>query len=116
MATVTVTDSRIHVELGRWEQLGGFQRSFSIPRASVREAHVADDPLRAVHGLRLPGTGLPGVLALGHFRSRASGHTFAAAYRGRPALVLELTGAQFDRLVISTEVPAQISAQLPAFA
>jgi hypothetical protein len=95
------------------EQLGALQSSFSIPRTSIRAVHVASNSLREVRGMRLPGTGLPGVIALGHFRSRTAGHTFAAAYRGRPGLVLDLADDRFDRVVLGLHDAARIANDLP---
>ena len=56
--------------------------------------------------MRAPGTGLPGVLALGTWRGNG-GKDFAALYRGGPAVVVELEGAPFRRLLVSAhDAPA----------
>ena len=45
-----------------------------------------------LRGLRAPGTGIPGVIALGTWRSKGA-KDFAAVYRGGPAVVVELARA-----------------------
>jgi hypothetical protein len=38
---------------------------------------------------------------------------FAAVYGNRPAVVVELEGAEFDRLVVSVHDPAEVTALQP---
>jgi hypothetical protein len=47
--------------------------------------------------MRAPGTGLPGVTSLGTRRRPG----IAAVCGQRPALVIEMTGAAFDRLIVT---------------
>jgi hypothetical protein len=59
-----------------------------------------------VHGLRAPGTGFPGVIKVGTWRSR-KGNTFAVCHGPRPAIVLDLVGAPYHRLVVTLDNPEQ---------
>lgn len=102
MAKVTVEKGNVHVALGGWERLGALHGDLRIPLANVLSATVSENPFKPVRGMRLPGTGLPGVIALGTWRSLVAGRSFAAAYRAVPALVLELRDYPFDRVVVST--------------
>jgi hypothetical protein len=54
--------------------------------------------------MRAPGTGWPGVIALGTRRG-SFGKDFAAVSRDRPAVVLELDDAEFSRLVLCVADP-----------
>jgi hypothetical protein len=64
-----------------------------------------------LRGVRAPGTGIPGVISLG--TRRATGvRDFAAVYRNRPALVIDLDGAGFNRLIVSVDDPAAVAASL----
>lgn len=103
MADVFLDRDLVHVVLSPTEQLGALRGELSVPLDRIRAVTVAPDPFDAVHGIRAPGTGLPGVIALGTWRSRRHGRSFVAAYRGRPALVLELEGERLDRIVVSTD-------------
>jgi hypothetical protein len=108
VATLRREGNELVVKLNDLERLGALHGDVRVAADAVREIRVTERPLRDVHGLRVPGTGLPGVIALGTFRGGAGGRTFAAVYRGSPGVVVELQGAQFDRLVISTHDAARI--------
>lgn len=103
MADVFLDRDVVHVVLSPMEQLGALHGDLSIPLDGIRSVRVSEDPFEAVHGIRAPGTGLPGALALGTWRSRRHGRSFVAAYRGRPALVLELRDHRLARIVVSTD-------------
>lgn len=101
MADVFLDREELSVVLGPVERAGALHGSVTVPVPSIRTAAIAVDPFTAIRGIRAPGTGIPGVVALGTWRSRRAGRTFAVAYRGRTALVLELDGQRFDRIVVS---------------
>src|SRR5216683_7582547 len=67
------------------------------------------DGMEEVHGLRLPGTGLPGVIMVGTWRE-AQRVTFAVCHGRGPAVVLELTGQRYDRIVVTVENPEDVVA------
>jgi hypothetical protein len=58
--------------------------------------------MKEVHGLRMPGTGIPGVIMAGRFRA-ADCVTFAVCYGHRPAVVIDLAGQPHDRLVVTVD-------------
>jgi hypothetical protein len=74
---------------------------------------VSTTPFRDLRGIRAPGTGLPGVIALGTWRYRG-GKDFAALYRGGPALVIELDGAEYRRLLVSAHDAVALREELVA--
>ena len=61
---------------------------------------MTEAPFRELHGIRAPGTGVPGVVALGTWRHRG-GKDFAVVYRGGPAVIVELEGTRYRRLLVS---------------
>lgn len=114
MADVFLDRDRVHVLLTPAERVGALRGDLTIGIEQVRATHVADDPFSAVHGIRAPGTAVPGILALGTWRSRRHGRSFVAAYRNRPALVLELDGDRLARIVVSTDDAARLRDLLDA--
>ena len=52
--------------------------------------------------MRAPGTGVPNVIAVGTRRG-GFGKDFAAVHGKGPAVVVELTGSEFDRLIVTSE-------------
>jgi hypothetical protein len=64
-----------------------------------------------VHGIRT-GTGLPGVMLVG--TARDGDRVIFAVCRGRvPAVVLELAGQRYDRIVVTVADPEEIVSGLP---
>jgi len=100
MPTLTVDGNHLVVLLSALEKIGALRGNISVPLASVRAVRVSDTPWSELRGIRAPGTGLPRVISLGTRRGPGV-HDFAAVYGPRPALVVEMTGASFDRLVVS---------------
>lgn len=100
-----VTDEDVAVRLSLLEKLGAVRGNVAVPRAAVRRVDVEPQPFSQVHGVRAPGTGIPGCIALGTWRRRGAKKDFVAVYRGRPALVVHLDEelAPYGRLVVSTE-------------
>lgn len=110
MADIVVEGDEAVLRLSLAEKAGSLHGDIRVPRAAVTSVKVVERPLREVRGLRAPGTGVPGVIALGTWR-RLRGKDFVAAYR-RPGVVVELEGAPFERLVVSCPSPAEVRARL----
>lgn len=77
MAHVHVEGETVIVRLSPWERLGAMHGDIRVPREAVTGARVAIDPWTELRGIRAPGTGIPGVVALGTRRGRF-GKDFAA--------------------------------------
>ena len=110
MATLTVDGNALVVLLSALEKIGALRRNISVPLASVRVVRVSDTPWSELRGIGAPGAGLPRVISLGTRRGPGI-HDFAAVYGQRPALVVEMTGASFDRLVVSCADAAEAAAR-----
>ena len=111
VAEVVVDHREIIVRLSWLEKLGAFRGNVRVPAASVEVARVVEDPWRELRGIRAPGTGLPGVIALGTRRGRF-GRDFAAVYGKGPGVVIELGDGPFSRLVVSSDDPKRLVAAL----
>jgi hypothetical protein len=109
---LAVEDDRVVLHLSLLERIGGMVGGdIDVPRSAVTAVRVAADPSRELRGIRSPGTGWPGVIALGHRRGKGV-HDFAAVYRNRPSIVVELRGQRFDRLVVSCDDPEAVAAAI----
>ena len=67
-------------------------------------------PQAEVHG-RTTGTGLPGVILAGTVRNSDS-VTFAVCHGHGPAVILDLAGQPYDRIVVTVENPEEIISRL----
>lgn len=110
MASIAIDGDALHLRLSWLEKLGALHGDVVVPRSCVRSARTSEAPMREVRGLRAPGTAIPFVIGLGTFR------TFAwkdfVAVTSKPGLVIELDGAPFRRLVVSTPDAAALADQL----
>jgi hypothetical protein len=108
VASLEIDGEELVLRLGLWERLGGLQRSdLRVPTAQIREARAVENAYGEVRGLRVPGTGVPGVLLLGTWRKR--GRKDFVAVRGKgPGCVIELTDAPFDHWIVSEPLPAAL--------
>ena len=113
MVDLDVSATDLVVRPKGWHRLWALRREVRVPLARVTGARVEDRPGRSVRGLRAPGTYLPGVLVAGTYRRRR-GKDFADARLNRPAVVVDLAGAAFDRIVVGVDDPAGAVARIEA--
>ena len=101
MAQLIVEGDDLVVRLSPLEKLGAFRGDVRVPFGPVGDLRAIDDLWPELRGIRAPGTGLPGVIALG---TRRGGGIldFAAVYGHRPGVVVDLRQpTPFSRLVVS---------------
>jgi len=111
VADLTITDDSVTVELSGLEKVEAVHGSLTIPRSAITEAAVAPDGLAEVHGFKLTGSWIPGVIAAGIFRG-SQGSTFAVCHGHKPAVVLHLTGQRNDIVVVTVDDPEEVVAAL----
>ena len=105
MAKLIVDGPDLVVQLSSLEKLGALHGDVRVPLTTVRSAEIEPHPWAAVRGIRTPGTGIPGVIALGT-RSFPEGRDFTAVVGGKPAVRVDLSQeSPFARLVVSVTDP-----------
>ncbi len=117
MAEVAVSDGALHISLTVPERVfslhGG---SVVVPLDQIRAVRVVRDVLGQIRGLRMPGAGLPGRLAIGTWRGQADGrqfHDFVLVRNPGPGVVITTAG-DYDRILLGSEDPDQLAAELGA--
>jgi hypothetical protein len=110
MATLSIDGDDLVVRLGPWEKLGAASGDIRVPRRAIKQVRVTDQPFAEIRGWRV-GTGLPGVVALGTWRTRGA-RDFVAVYRRQRGVVVELEGAPFERFVLTAPDPEAVQRQL----
>ncbi len=102
MAQLDVDGADLVVRLSALEKFGALHGDVRLPLLAVRHARTTSEPFDELSGmLRWLGTGMWRVIALGTYRGRGT-KTFAAVYRGRVGVVIDLDGGSYQRLVVST--------------
>jgi hypothetical protein len=111
MARVRTAADSVTLALTRLERLEGFRGDLEAPLGSVTAVRAADDLWAELRGVRAPGTGIPGVLAVCTLRG-SFGKDFAAVHGRGPGVVLEFDGQEYQRWVVSVDDPAAMAAEV----
>ncbi len=102
MAELVVDGDSLVLHLRPMERAEGMHSDIRVPLSAVRAVRAVDDPWPELRGIRAPGTGLPNVIAVGTRRG-GFGKDFAAVHGKGPAIVVDLVGAEYGRLVLTTD-------------
>jgi hypothetical protein len=93
-------DGQLALRLSWPERLLALRGEALVSLANVRSVEVTDDLVGAVRGLRAPGTGIPGLVAVGTFRGRGWRDLVIAAGRGPGVVVTLAPEANWRRLLV----------------
>ena len=107
MAHITVDLNDVVVHLTALETAAAWRRSLRLPISALHMVHVEERPLASLSRWRLPGLACPGLFVIGSRRRE-----FAAVRAGRPAVVLDAEGADWDRVVVSDPSAVLVAAEL----
>ncbi|MFF4196867.1 hypothetical protein [Nonomuraea sp. NPDC001831] len=117
MATVWVGEGMVVIEFGRWERFLTGHGRYTLPLASVREARVADDPLRVPRGAR-KGLSVAGHVKIGVWGLFGGRRQLVSVTGDTPAVHLLLdraaSGGEFDEVVVSVPDAGGVAAAVRA--
>ena len=114
MVHVSIHGDRVRFEVEGWDRLWALRSQLEIPVAHIRAVRADPEPARGWwHGLRLPGTQIPGILTAGSFY-QSDGFVFYDVHDPERTVVIELDHEHYQRLVIEVENPAAVVADLSA--
>ncbi len=111
MGSFSIEEHDFVLHLSGLEKLEGFRGDITVPRSSVQVVRWVADPWAELRGIRAPGTGIPGLVAVGTRRGNGI-KDFAAVHGKGPAIVVELVGAEYDRLVVTDKAAEARVAEL----
>ena len=107
MTTVNLDHDTLSIEMDGTDKLWSLRSRLSIPAEHVVGAERADTEAREwLHGLRLGGTHLPGVISAGTFRSHGR-WVFWNVHDPDKAIGIDLRDERYDRLVLEVADPVQ---------
>jgi hypothetical protein len=113
MARLDIEGDALALRLTTGEQLEGMHRDVVVPRSSVASVRVTEDVWSELRGIRAPGTGVPGVIAVGTRRG-SFGKDFAVVHGKGRGVVVELVDQPFSRIVITAPDAEEVVARLTA--
>lgn len=104
MATITVDGINLNVELRGMHRVLGLRRGFRIPLEHVRGATADPGMFNEPKGWRGPGANVPGLLYVGTFHKNGQ-RSFWAVRDKSKAVVIELHGERYERMVLQVDDP-----------
>ena len=108
MVNVVVEGDRVRFEVEGWDKLWALKSQLEIPLTHIRAARADPEPARGWwHGVRLPGTQIPGLLTAGSFY-QSGGFVFYDVHDPERTVVIELDHERYQRLVIEVASPADV--------
>ena len=114
MVEVSIEGDRVHFDVQGWDKLWALKSHLDIPLAHVLEVRVDPEPARGWwHGLRLPGTQIPGLITAGTFY-QSGGAVFYDVHDPDNTIVLELDHEHYKRLVVEVADPHAVVARVLA--
>jgi hypothetical protein len=102
MGAVSFTASELILKLTPAEKVAGLHGDVTVPLWAITAVEVVPDALAAAHGLRSPGTHLPGVRKVGTWRTR-HGAEFVVAGRDQAGVRLTLAGQKLSSLLVGDD-------------
>ena len=103
MTKVSITDSKLTIEVQGWDKLWSLTSRLEIPLEHVNDVRPADD---VVEGIRLPGTHVPGVITAGTFVHEGN-CVFWDVHDPTNAIALDLRDERYSKLVIEVADPTE---------
>jgi hypothetical protein len=102
VAELQIEGADLVLHLRGIEKAEGAHGNIRLPLSAVTAVRSVDDPWTELRGIRAPGTGLPNVIAVGTRRGKF-GKDFAAVHGKGPAVVVELEGVDYERLIVTLD-------------
>ena len=110
MANLVVDADTVTVSMSALEKAEAIHGDVIVPRSAVTSVRAVPNGMAEIRGLRMPGTGFPGVVMVGTWRS-GQDTTFAVCHGHGPAVVIDLAGQYFDRIVLTVDDPDEAVAR-----
>ena len=108
MAELLRENQDLVLRLSTLEKVEAIHGDVRVPWINVQSITIKERIMDMIHGMRLPGTSIPGLLAVGTFISK-DGRTFAVIHHDtQGGLVVQLRGESYDRLVVGFDDPQAV--------
>lgn len=121
MAGIEERDGYLVIKLDAAEKVEGLHGDVKVPLDRVSDVEILEDPIKEIHGLRpshmkLAGTYLPGITAVGSFLSGFDERPIFAAihHDSRRGVRIRLKDHDFSALLIGTNDPERVQQLLQA--
>jgi hypothetical protein len=111
-AAISFKDDSLVVDIEGADQLWALKSQLQIPVAHVTGAASAESEARKwLHGIRLGGTHVPGVISAGRFYSQGK-WVFWDVHDATRAIGIDLSGEHYSKLVVEVDSPEEKITQI----
>jgi hypothetical protein len=105
MVDITVNSDSVTLNVERWDKLWALKSQLVIPLSHLKSARVDTEAARGWwHGVRFPGTAIPGVITAGTFYQHGR-RVFYDVEDPDSTIVIELNHESYDQLVVQVKDP-----------
>lgn len=105
VATIAITNEALTVHVTGIDRILAFKSAITVPLTHVTQiTQDATEAAKVFHGLRLPGTAIPGVLTAGSFL-KSGEWTFWDVHDPDKAVVIGLDHEHYSQLVVGVDDP-----------
>ncbi len=115
MAELVAEGADLVLRLRTADKVVAFHGDVRVPLRAVRAVRVPGSGWTELRGWRSSGLAIPGWMAKGK-RRHGSGWDFSLLVKHGPSVVVELNGAEFERLVVSVDDGPTTAARVAAAA
>jgi hypothetical protein len=114
MVDIEVTDTSAIFHVQGLDKLWAVRSSLELPLRHIRAVRIEPEAARGWwHGLRLPGTNVPGVISAGTFY-QAGKRVFWDVHNPEQTIIIEVQHDRYDEVVIEVRDPEYAAARLRA--
>jgi hypothetical protein len=105
MVELSISGGNLELQVRGADKLWAFKGSLEIPLQHVAGIRADPDVARGWwHGIRLPGTNIPGVLTAGTFYQHGN-RVFWDVHNPENTVVIELRDERYDELIVEVADP-----------
>ncbi len=112
MADLRREGDELVLELTAFEKAESVHGDIRVPAAAIRSIEIVNDAMGALHGVRAPGTGVPGVIAVGTWRTAREKQFAVLHHDTHRAVRVVLEGAEWNELLVGSHDPEAVVAEL----
>jgi hypothetical protein len=102
MPQLAFQNTDLHVTLSSGEKVAALHGDLVLPLTNIVGAEVLGKGWWMNLGLRVPGTGLPGLVIAGTYLAKGD-KAFVSWTRGKQVLQINLTNHEYNRVVVGVE-------------
>ena len=105
MVDLSIAEGRLTLDVRGADKLWAFKSTLEIPLAHVASVRADPEVARGwYHGIRLPGTNLPGVITAGTFYQDGK-RVFWDVHHPEDTIVIDLHDERFNQLIVEVADP-----------